>query len=686
MKRTIAQLLILLVLVICASQALAYDVTLTWDPPTTNADGTPLTDLAGYKVYYGTSSGNYTTSIDVNNVTTYTVTGLQPGTYYFAVTAYDTSGNESDYSEEVSTTINGNLSPTVVLNASKTSGYAPMDVTFTATASDPDGTIVSYSWDLNGDGQPEPSATSDTETYTYDSAGTYTVTVTVTDDQGATASASVKVTVSTYTNKPPTVTLNASSYSGNAPLDVQFTANATDQDGTVTTYEWDLDGDGVFERNTGSSSITTYRYDSAGTYNVAVRVSDDAGAKATDTVKITVTENSAPTVNLTADPQSGTAPLTVYLEAKATDKNGSITKYAWDFDGDGQFDNEGTDSTANYTFSSEGTYKVTVKVYDNDGLSATDSVSISVTSVSNDTDQDGISNSTEGTVDTDGDGTPDYQDTDSDNDGVPDSVEALMDRNNDGTPDRLQSNVATMKDPVNKKDITLWVTNGSLSGVSALSPDELPQRPSGVQFPYGLFDYRVTGITPGAQVKVYVVLPENLPPNATWYFYNPDTGEWIDYSSNVESLTDGDNVVLIKIVDGGSADRTGAADGIINDPSGPGISASNSPSDSGGGAGGGGCFIATAAYGSYLEPEVEVLRDFRDRVLLKNPLGRAFVKLYYSTSPPIARFIAKHDSLRLSVRIMLTPLVYGVKYPIASAVTFIIIGFGIVLIKIRKDP
>jgi fibronectin type 3 domain-containing protein len=79
---------------------------LTWDAPTTNTDETPLTDLDGYKVYYGTSSGSYTTSINVGNVTTYTVTGLSSGTtYYFAVTAYDLSANESDYSNEVNKTI-----------------------------------------------------------------------------------------------------------------------------------------------------------------------------------------------------------------------------------------------------------------------------------------------------------------------------------------------------------------------------------------------------------------------------------------------------------------------------------------------------------------------------------------------------------------------------------------------------
>jgi hypothetical protein len=79
--------------------------TLAWSAPTTNTDGTPLTDLAGYKVYYGTSSGNYTSSLDIGNVATYTVNNLSPGTYFFSVTAYDTSRIESSFSNEVSKTI-----------------------------------------------------------------------------------------------------------------------------------------------------------------------------------------------------------------------------------------------------------------------------------------------------------------------------------------------------------------------------------------------------------------------------------------------------------------------------------------------------------------------------------------------------------------------------------------------------
>jgi len=90
-----------LVIYLYPSIASAYSVTLSWYPPTTKADGTPLTDLKGYKVYYGTQSRNYDNKVNVGNVTTYKATNLVGGAnYYFAVTAYDKSGNESEYSNE----------------------------------------------------------------------------------------------------------------------------------------------------------------------------------------------------------------------------------------------------------------------------------------------------------------------------------------------------------------------------------------------------------------------------------------------------------------------------------------------------------------------------------------------------------------------------------------------------------
>ena len=80
-------------------------VSLAWDVPTTYVDGTPVTGLVGYKVYYGTASRTYTHIIDVGTVPSCTVNFLSHTTYYFAITAYDSSGIESDYSTELSKTI-----------------------------------------------------------------------------------------------------------------------------------------------------------------------------------------------------------------------------------------------------------------------------------------------------------------------------------------------------------------------------------------------------------------------------------------------------------------------------------------------------------------------------------------------------------------------------------------------------
>ena len=81
--------------------------TLDWLPPTENSDGSTLTNLAGYTVYYGTSPDNLAQSVKVSNpgLTAYAVTGLSSGTWYFAVTSYSSTGVESTRTGTVSTTI-----------------------------------------------------------------------------------------------------------------------------------------------------------------------------------------------------------------------------------------------------------------------------------------------------------------------------------------------------------------------------------------------------------------------------------------------------------------------------------------------------------------------------------------------------------------------------------------------------
>ncbi len=82
-------------------------ITIAWDAPTKRTDGSDLpgSEVAGYTVHYGLSSNQYTNSIIVNDSNTFTIGNLSPGTYYFAVKISDSFGYESDFSDEVSVTL-----------------------------------------------------------------------------------------------------------------------------------------------------------------------------------------------------------------------------------------------------------------------------------------------------------------------------------------------------------------------------------------------------------------------------------------------------------------------------------------------------------------------------------------------------------------------------------------------------
>ena len=83
-------------------------VTLGWVAPTQNSNGSPITDLAGYKIHYGTASENYTKVVAVSNpsISRYVMDSLETGTYFFAITAYNSKGIESTLSGEISATLN----------------------------------------------------------------------------------------------------------------------------------------------------------------------------------------------------------------------------------------------------------------------------------------------------------------------------------------------------------------------------------------------------------------------------------------------------------------------------------------------------------------------------------------------------------------------------------------------------
>ena len=172
-------------------------------------------------------------------------------------------------------------------------------------------------------------------------------------------------------NQPPVVSATASATSGTAPVTVTLTATASDPDGQVMSYSWNF-GDG----GTSSQASVSHTYQSAGSYTARVTVTDDKGATASASVLITVTTatpaNRPPTVSITATPASGAAPLNVTFASVASDPDGQVISYRWEF-GDGQ-----TSTTANtsHTYPA-GSFTARLTVTDNQGATASASVQIS---------------------------------------------------------------------------------------------------------------------------------------------------------------------------------------------------------------------------------------------------------------------------------------------------------------------
>jgi PKD repeat protein len=179
--------------------------------------------------------------------------------------------------------------PTVTASATPSNGSVPLEVTFICQGQSPNGPIVLWEWDLDGNGAYEySSSVSGTTTSSYDTVGEYPVTCRVTDSVGMSGvSGVIDTTVRPRPEGSPSVTATATPTSGFAPLVVNFNGSVID-DGVIVLYEWDFDGDGVYDYSSTTSAAISHTYQSAGIFAATLRVTDDVGLSSLDAIAIDV--------------------------------------------------------------------------------------------------------------------------------------------------------------------------------------------------------------------------------------------------------------------------------------------------------------------------------------------------------------------------------------------------------------
>ena len=473
--------------------------TVTWERPATNADGTPCTDLAGYKIYYdsdragapydGTdlNQGRSPIVVPVSSLQNpanpeYKLSGLEMNkSYYVTVTAYDFAGNESGFSNQImvlekntsGTKPNADAGPKQIIAQSQLASGS-LQVTLNGTASSaPDGGPLSYKWtQIKGSPVNLMGASTATPFFSVTSAlSGQSLVFQLEVTNGAMEEDldyMVVYVADLYAsgNTPPSVTIVASSTTGAAPMNIEFAGVAEDPDGYLSHYLW-IFGDG----STSAAQNPSHTFTKPGAYNVLFAAMDDDGTVSQETLEIVVSvpsseapaavaDNSktaasqAETLDSDSDGLLDTAELSRGMnpDSKDTDGDGIDDQTEWgpfayprnsDSDHiidalDTDADNDGQNDSAEGTGDADHDGALNyIDADDGDGPSA-------------DYDGDGFTNLEETTfglnpnlADSDHDGIPDPEETtridgpeDSDGDGMADAVDP--DSDDDGVPDDLE--------------------------------------------------------------------------------------------------------------------------------------------------------------------------------------------------------------------------------------------------------
>jgi hypothetical protein len=543
--------------------ARAGQVTLAWDPNTES-------DLAGYRVHYGIASGVYTATVEVDrNTTTCTVVNLASGqTYYFAASAFNSAGESSGYSNEVSAAIESpNLAPaTPTVPSGPAGGVVNRSVAFTTSASDPDGQALQYRYDWGGVPSGWGAAG---QSYAWSAAGEYCVRAQAQDALGLASAWSACRTVTILPDR--------------------------DGDGTPDAEDTDNDNDGMPDVWETAHGFNPYVNDAAadpdndGISNLAEYLAGSDPALAAPNDPPQQPQADSPTgrslVSLTptlrtgqfVDPDAGDRHAETHWQIVQV-SNGVVVL-------DISSTTELTQLAVPSLFLEENTeYYWRAAFYDQRG------------SASGWSDPAGF--------------TTDFSVTDTNGNGIPDDQET----------DAVSGSGGAKTVQTKGRGKVAVGTEPSSSGVAVLAVESLDTDDSvvdvdvdgiGDELPFGLVNFKVQVNTPGDDVTVVVYFSEPVPAKGKWYKYDSIRKRWYDFSRFATFSSDRRSMTLV-LADGGAGDADGVVNGYIVDPAGVLVESSGSGGGGvvdtvgdvvgsiGGAAGGGGCFIgAVAAPGGY---------------------------------------------------------------------------------------
>jgi hypothetical protein len=521
--------------------ARAEQVTLSWE-----AGSEP--DLAGYKIHYGTASNSYTVHIDVNNVTSYTVTGLTAGqTYYFAATAYDSSGNESEYSNSVSQAFSAvNAAPTTP--STPTGSFsAPVNtaITFSTSATDSNGDSLEYRYDWGGGVLSNWGAAGQSRSWA--AAGQYAVKAQARDSRQAESGWSGATTV-TISSPEPLVTDS----DGDGVPDSQ---DAFPND----PKEWaDANGDGIGDNADAAAAVAAKAQDAP----ILVSPVNDALVSTTVALKTGAFHTAV----------AGATHAKTRWQVFRDEDNACVL--------DIQIPNALTSLTVPKLVLDEGTsYFWRAQFIDSKGTASAWS------------DYEYFATAT--------------TDADLNANGIPDAQEvaSTVDLDQDGLKDNQQTSIKSVKMEGTSVQIGVSIKGCPTALAVEAVESEDPQQPDAYasgkprRMPFGLINFKIAVATPGNQAVVNLYFSEAVHPRSKWYKYDPIADTWHDFSAYAIFAADRRSVT-VTLRDGGPGDADGVANGVIVDPAGVVEEADAETVGSGGGAsGGGGCFIAAANAG-----------------------------------------------------------------------------------------